>query len=77
MKRDSDILGLSDVTPERNLEQTDNSSFTSSSSSERDRRRRRMSEGADELTPEASTPSRTPGATGIDMGSGGEGTDIE
>jgi hypothetical protein len=41
------------------------------------RRHRRMSEGADELTPEPSTPQRSSGATGIDMGSGGEGTDIE
>jgi len=41
------------------------------------RRHRRMSEGADELTPEPSTPPRGSGATGIDMGSGGEGTDIE
>lgn len=77
MKRDSDILGLSDVTPERNIEQTDNPSFSSPSSVEHDRRRRRMSEGADELTPESPAPSRTPGATGIDMGSGGEGTDLE
>ena len=75
MRRDSDILGLSDVTPERNIEQTDNPSY--SSSNERDRRRRRMNEGADELTPESPAPSRTPGATGIDMGSGGEGTDLE
>ena len=77
MTRDSDILGLSDVTPERNIEQSDNPSFSSPASSERDRRRRRMNEGADELTPESPAPSRTPGATGIDMGSGGEGTDVE
>jgi hypothetical protein len=77
MKRDSDILGLSDVTPERNIEQSDNPSYSSPSSSERERRHRRMSEGADELTPESPAPSRTPGATGIDMGSGGEGTDLE
>lgn len=76
MKRDSDILGLSDVVPERNIEQTDNPSY-SSSSSERDRRRRRMSEGADELAPESPAPTRSSGATSIDMGSGGEGTDLE
>jgi hypothetical protein len=39
-----------------------------------------MREGADEMvtgtTGTDATP-RTPGATGIDMGSGGEGTDIE
>jgi hypothetical protein len=38
-----------------------------------------MSEGADEVTPSA-TPVRGGtggGATGIDMGAGGQGTDIE
>ena len=42
-------------------------------------RRRRMSEGADELTPstEGAEHSGGHGATGIDMGGGGEGTDIE
>ena len=41
-------------------------------------RRRRMSEGADELTPgtEGEEHSGGHGATGIDMGAGGEGTDI-
>ena len=74
MKRESDILGLSDAgSPIRNKEQSDHLS----SSSERERRRRRMSEGADELTPESPAPARTSGATGIDMGSGGEGTDLE
>ena len=42
------------------------------------RRRHRMSEGADELTPDATAPDHGgSGATGIDMGSGGEGTDLE
>jgi hypothetical protein len=43
------------------------------------RRRRRMSEGADELTPstEGAEHSGGHGATGIDMGAGGEGTDLE
>ena len=50
------------------------------SDEERQRRRRRMSEGADSVTP--STGGNTvshpgPGATGIDMGAGGEGTDVE
>jgi hypothetical protein len=40
-------------------------------------RRRRMSEGADEVTPSATAPHHSSGATGIDMGSGGEGTDVE
>ena len=42
------------------------------------RRRQRMSEGADELTPGPTGVSGgSGGATGIDMGAGGEGTDIE
>src|SRR5881394_593162 len=41
------------------------------------RRRQRMSEGADELTPTATAPDRHSGATGIDMGDGGEGTDLD
>jgi hypothetical protein len=44
------------------------------------RRRQRMSEGADELTPggtERGGAHRGAGATGVDMGAGGEGTDVE
>ena len=41
------------------------------------RRHQRMNEGADEVTPGATAPARSSGATGIDMGSGGEGTDLE
>jgi hypothetical protein len=46
---------------------------------EESKRRRRMSDGADELTPstEGSAHSGGHGATGIDMGAGGEGTDLE
>ena len=47
---------------------------------EQAKRRRRMNEGADEVTPTATetTPGRGQGgATGIDMGSGGNGTGIE
>ena len=51
----------------------------SSGETEEAKRRRRMSEGADELTPstEVSSKSGGHGATGIDMGSGGGGTDID
>ena len=54
-------------------------SMRGSSETDQSRRRRRMSEGADELTPstEGSEHSGGHGATGIDMGAGGEGTDIE
>ena len=44
------------------------------------RRRERMSEGADEVTPggtERGGVHQGTGATGIDMGAGGEGTDVE
>ena len=40
------------------------------------RRRTRMHDSADELVTDRS-PERTPGVTGVDMGSGGTGTDIE
>lgn len=44
------------------------------------RRRQRMSEGADETTPsgtESGSAHHGGGATGVDMGAGGEGTDVE
>jgi hypothetical protein len=47
---------------------------------EQQRRRQRMSEGADDLTPsgtERGAAHHGAGATGIDMGGGGEGTDVE
>ena len=71
-----DILGLGgpDSTV-KNLESGGSSS--SDSESAKARQRRRMSEGADELTPEPTGMHRGSGATGIDMGAGGEGTDIE
>ena len=52
---------------------------SSAGDTEEAKRRRRMSEGADELTPstEGSAHSGGHGATGIDMGAGGEGTDLE
>jgi hypothetical protein len=45
--------------------------------SEEAHRHHRMNEGADEVTPTPTAPHRGSGATGIDMGSGGEGTDLE
>lgn len=49
------------------------------SDSEAARRHRRMNDGADELLPETESGSvqHGGGATGVDMGGGGEGTDIE
>jgi hypothetical protein len=75
-KRTGDILGLGDTSASI-TNREDSLSSSSDSETDQARRRRRMSEGADELTPVADTPHRTSGATGIDMGSGGEGTDIE
>ena len=50
-----------------------------SSETEESKRRQRMSEGADEVKPVAESGSKSGGhgATGIDMGAGGGGTDIE
>ena len=72
-----DILGLGgpDSTV-KNLESTSNDETMVSD--DEARRRRRMSEGADEVTPgPTAVRGGTGGATGIDMGGGGEGTDIE
>jgi len=73
-----DILGLGGPDANvKNLEST-GSEVSPADSDEAARRRRRMSEGADELTPEPTGPSRgNGGATGVDMGYGGQGTDLE
>jgi hypothetical protein len=73
-----DILGLGgpDSTV-KNLDTTNTAAADTSSADDQAKRRRRMSEGADELTPEPTGLHRGSGATGIDMGSGGQGTDIE
>ena len=69
-----DILGLGG--PDSTVKNLDTDT-TPASGTEQHKRHRRMSEGADELTPETSGLDRHSGATGIDMGSGGEGTDLE
>jgi hypothetical protein len=71
--RVGDVLGLGNVSGSS----VRNGEPVAHHESDAEHRRRRMSEGADELTPTATTPERTSGATGIDMGSGGEGTDLE
>ena len=70
---EGDVLGLSDMPAQPN----DGDAVGLHRDDEAHRRRHRMSEGADELTPTASAPQRSSGATGIDMGSGGGGTDLE
>jgi hypothetical protein len=72
-KRAGDILGLGGVTG-------GDHTVNSLGSEDEARRRRRLREGIDDMVTGTSatdaTP-RTPGATSVDMGSGGEGTDIE
>jgi len=75
----NDILGLGgpDSTI-KNLEGTDPVDSTTMSDDEA-KRRRRMNEGADAVTP-GPTGVRGGdghGATGVDIGAGGQGTDIE
>jgi hypothetical protein len=72
-----DILGLTGADAEIHNHSDADTSTTVTPEDEQERRRRRMSEGADELTPAATSPGHHSGATGIDMGAGGEGTDIE
>lgn len=80
MGRSGDILGLSGAgSSDRSSEEIRNRESSSPISRDEAKRRRRMNEGADELPP-SSTGSEHQGghgATGIDMGAGGEGTDIE
>ena len=78
-KNSGDILGLSDASSSSsNVNDEIVNRAPSDSSSEAEKRHRRMSEGADEVTPSGETAYRHgSGATGIDMGAGGEGTDIE
>jgi hypothetical protein len=76
-KRMGDVLGLGGAGSSITNREP---GFSNTSATETDeaRRRRRMSEGADELTPAAGdTHHSGSGATSIDMGSGGEGTDLE
>jgi len=82
MARKGDILGLGDAgLPSSNSSSNDeirNRESSWSDSSEEAKRRRRMNEGADELTPTSGSEHQGGhGAAGIDMGAGGEGTDLE
>ena len=80
-KRAGEVLGLGGAIPsEMNKEEMTNRETPGSSLSDDEIRRRRMNEGADELVPDITKPAPRrpgPGAAGVDMGAGGEGTDIE
>jgi len=73
--RVGDVLGLGDVRGSS----IQNAEPARRHESETERRHHRMSEGADEITPTATgtTPERHSGASTVDMGAGGEGTDLE
>ncbi len=71
-QRMGDVLGLGDVVAGDTA-----APHTSQDPEEIRKRRERMHEGADELTEGTTDTPRRPGATGIDMGAGGEGTDVE
>ena len=74
---EGDILGLGG--PDATVKNLDvDTTPANTAADEEAKRHRRMSEGADEVTP-TPTPVRggTGGATGIDMGAGGEGTGLD
>jgi hypothetical protein len=72
-KRSGDVLGLGDVRGGG----TDIGGAPLAHETDEEQRRRRMREGADEMVTGTGATPRGNGATGIDMGAGGEGTDIE
>jgi hypothetical protein len=79
-KRPGEVLGIGSLTPSSTTgEAIADTERPASSISDTAARRRRMNEGADELVPErgSAEPQGGHGAAGIDMGSGGEGTDIK
>jgi len=72
-KRQGDILGLGGVTGGHHA-------VNSLGTEDEERRRRRMREGADDLVTGTTATDATPqssGAASVDMGAGGNGTDIE
>jgi hypothetical protein len=71
-ERVGDVLGLG-----RAGDVTDTVGPARPHESDAEHRHERMREGADEVTPGTAAPRRHSGATGIDMGAGGEGTDLE
>ena len=72
--RSGDVLGLGDITPD-----SAKAPRNRAIDEERSQRHDRMREGADEMTSPDSDRggARRSGATGIDMGGGGEGTDVD
>lgn len=74
--RVGDVLGLGHITPEPT--DVDRRPRERAEESQQTRRHHRMQRGADRiLNRRGEEESQHPGATSIDMGAGGEGTDIE
>ena len=72
--RVGDVLGLGNITSEpTDIRPTSDDT----EDSEQARRHERMTKGADRILTGSDEPPRRSGATGIDTGAGGEGTDIE
>ena len=77
-KRGGDVLGLGGPSSSSIEGHASTADDATARQTDEAKRRRRMNEGADEVTPSpADVPRTSGGATGIDMGSGGEGTDLE
>jgi hypothetical protein len=73
-----DILGLSGADAQIHNHSDADDLNTVTAEDDQAKRRRRMSEGADELTPTPTSPGHHKGgATGVDIGAGGNGTDID
>ena len=73
--RVGDVLGLGNITPEPT--DVDRTPLERAEESQQTRRHHRMERGADRILNRREEETRHPGATSIDMGAGGEGTDIE
>ena len=74
--RVGDVLGLGHITPEPT--DVDRRPLERGEESQQTRRHHRMQRGADRiLNRHDEEEPRHPGATSIDMGAGGEGTDVE
>jgi len=73
--RVGDVLGLGNISPEPS--DVDRRPLQKPEESQQARRHHRMQQGADRILNRNEQDARHPGATGIDMGAAGEGTDIE
>jgi hypothetical protein len=73
--RVGDVLGLGNISPQPT--DVDRRPLERGEESQQARRHHRMQEGADRILNRREEPAGHPGATSVDMGAGGQGTDIE